>query len=114
MKTKILFSMILLVLSAFVFTSACSKSEDSEYQDVASTDSSASTVTAKLEVYDGESESSRSLSRSAFKSTGNTFSEISSMYASVKEGISTHIDNQSFSKDTTDGRWKATLLNLPI
>jgi len=35
------------------------------------------------------------------------------MYASVKEGISTRIDNQSLSKDASDGRWKATLLNLP-
>lgn len=35
------------------------------------------------------------------------------MTASVKEGVTTHIDNQTLSKDSSDGRWKATLLNLP-
>ena len=109
MKTKIISSLILLVISTFVFTSSCSQNEDGS----SSSSSSSSTVSATIEVYDGESESSRSLSRSAIKSSGNTFSEISSMYASVKEGISTRIDNQSLSKDASDGRWKATLLNLP-
>jgi hypothetical protein len=113
MKTKIISSLILLVISTFVFVASCSKSEDEEFSAGTSATSSASTVSATIEVYDGETESARSLSRSAFSIAGNTFSEISSMTASVKEGVSTHIDNQSLSKDASDGRWKTTLLNLP-
>ncbi len=111
MKTKILFSMMLLVVSAFVFVASCSKSEDGST--TSSSSSSSSTVSATIEVYDGETESTRSLSRTSFSSTGNTFSDITRMTASVKEGVTTHIDNQTLSKDSSDGRWKATLLNLP-
>ena len=111
MKTKILFSMMLLVVSAFVFVSSCSKSEDGST--TSSSSSSSSTVSATIEVYDGVTESARSSSRTSFSSTGNTFSDIAKMTASVKEGVTTHIDNQTLSKDSSDGRWKATLLNLP-
>ena len=113
MKTKIISSLILLVISTFVFVASCSKSEDEEFSAGTSAVTSASTVSATIEVYDGVTESARSLSRSAFSSAGNTFSEIASMTASVKQGVSTHIDNQSLSKDASDGRWKATLLDLP-
>ena len=113
MKTKIISSLILLVISTFVFVASCSKSEDEEFSAGTSAATSASTVSATIEVYDGVTESARSLSRSAFSSAGNTFSEIASMTASVKQGVSTHIDNQSLSKDASDGRWKATLLDLP-
>ena len=113
MKTKIISSLIILVISTFVFVASCSKSEDEEFSAGTSAVTSASTVSATIEVYDGVTESARSLSRSAFSSAGNTFSEIASMTASVKEGVSTHIDNQSLSKDASDGRWKATLLDLP-
>ena len=113
MKTKIISSLIILVISTFVFVASCSKSEDEEFSAGTSAVTSASTVSATIEVYDGVTESARSLSRSAFSSAGNTFSEIASMTASVKQGVSTHIDNQSLSKDASDGRWKATLLDLP-
>ena len=113
MKTKIISSLILLVISTFVFVASCSKSEDEEFSAGTSAASAVSTVSATIEVYDGVTESARSLSRSAFSIAGNTFSEIASMTASVKEGVSTHIDNQSLSKDASDGRWKATLLDLP-
>ena len=111
MKTKILFNTMFVLIAIFALVSACSKSEDEDA--VSASSSSSSTVSAKIEVYDGETESTRSQSRTVFKSAGNTFGEIESMTASVKEGVTTHIDNQSLSKDAADGRWKATLLNLP-
>ena len=111
MKTKILFNTMFVLIAVFALTSSCSQNEDGSTS--SSSSSSSSTVSAKIEVYDGETESARSLSRTSFISTGNTFSEITRMTASVKEGVTTHIDNQSLSKDAADGRWKATLLNLP-
>ena len=111
MKTKILFNTMFVLIAVFALTSPCSQNEDGSTS--SSSSSSSSTVSAKIEVYDGETESARSLSRTSFISTGNTFSEITRMTASVKEGVTTHIDNQSLSKDAADGRWKATLLNLP-
>ncbi len=84
-----------------------------------SSSTSASTVSATIEVYDGGSSTSRSLDRSvgfsssSSRSTGNTFSDIGKITVSVKQGQISHIDNQTLSKDSSDGRWKATLLNLP-
>ena len=106
------------LISAFVLVSACSKSSD-DGTTADSSSTSASTVSATIEVYDGGSSTSRSLDRSvgfsssSSRSTGNTFSDIGKITVSVKEGQITHIDNQTLSKDSSDGRWKATLLNLP-
>ena len=110
--------MMFVLISAFVLVSACSKSSD-DGTTADSSSTSASTVSATIEVYDGGSSTSRSLDRSvgfsssSSRSTGNIFSDISKITVSVKEGQITHIDNQTLSKDSSDGRWKATLLNLP-
>ena len=110
--------MMFVLISAFVLVSACSKSSD-DGTTADSSSTSASTVSATIEVYDGGSSTSRSLDRSvgfsssSSRSTGNTFSDIGKITVSVKEGQITHIDNQTLSKDSSDGRWKATLLNLP-
>ena len=118
MKTKIHLPMMFVLISAFVLVSACSKSSD-DGTTADSSSTSASTVSATIEVYDGGSSTSRSLDRSvgfsssSSRSTGNTFSDINKITVSVKEGQITHIDNQTLSKDSSDGRWKATLLNLP-
>ena len=118
MKTKIHLPMMFVLISAFVLVSACSKSSD-DGTTADSSSTSASTVSATIEVYDGGSSTSRSLDRSvgfsssSSRSTGNIFSDINKITVSVKEGQITHIDNQTLSKDSSDGRWKATLLNLP-
>ena len=110
--------MMFVLISAFVLVSACSKSSD-DGTTADSSSTSASTVSATIEVYDGGSSTSRSLDRSvgfsssSSRSTGNIFSDINKITVSVKEGQITHIDNQTLSKDSSDGRWKATLLNLP-
>ena len=118
MKTKIHLPMMFVLISAFVLVSACSKSSD-DGTTADSSSTSASTVSATIEVYDGGSSTSRSLDRSvgfsssSSRSTGNIFSDIGKITVSVKQGLISHIDNQTLSKDSSDGRWKATLLNLP-